>query len=207
MKQYAHGSKEFNLRAAKHRFETYQKPLGRSCRLVRALMRWVIRKAMHIATLNYGYAVAFLVWISELRYVLAGMMADVADELMGLLRFLDKEDVPLHEMNYRLNMFVSKIWWLLGDGMHILKQGYTKHVIEVLLSEPFVWVIQNKTGSLGGVDAVSMDKVLESAVDVMRGWMKLAVAELNCEFPSFEVVQACELNNKSPQATLHNDSC
>eukprot|EP00959_Pyramimonas_sp_CCMP1952_P078231 1635173-Pyramimonas_sp.AAC.1 len=59
-------------------------------------------------------------------------MADAADELSGLIRFLDRESIETEKLNGEIGKFMSKCHWLFGPRRGILEQGYTKHVMHEL---------------------------------------------------------------------------
>ena len=60
--------------------------------------------------------------------------------------------------------------------------GYTKFLSEQL-QVPFVWAMRNVTCSLSAPTAADIAYTL----DRMRGWLKLAAAEIRAEFPRFEI--------------------
>ena len=83
-----------NLRAAKHRFESYQKPLGRSIRLFDSIHQLMVQLAVGTNNVQKKRARQWLEWIAETprHILLAGMMADAADEASALTRYADSED-------------------------------------------------------------------------------------------------------------------
>ena len=102
-----------NLRSAKHRVETYFRPLGRCILDLTALIAF----AMKLTILRKGEregkaAVAFLTALSVQLMVLAAMMADAGNETMFLLRTLDTENLELSELNKILEDFMDRITFL-----------------------------------------------------------------------------------------------
>ena len=116
------------------------------------------------------------------------MMADAADELSALVRFLDRENVETEKLNGQLGKFMSRCHWLFGPRRGVLEQGFTKNVM-VELRKPIVWVYTGRPRSLGSESGFSQESV-NSAIDVMAGWLRLAACEIRCESPSIEIIQA-----------------
>ena len=185
------GVRVTNLRAAKHRFESLQKPMGRACWLMRGFLRFIIMLAVQLNHEASRHALVFLAWITFRKYILAGMMADLSDEVSLLTRFGDVEDIPTEEMTHKLSLFLSRLNWLVGTQLGILQQGYTKYVIDTLTQHPVVWVVGNKAAQLGSA-AGPLQADLDWCVDIIRGCARLMIAEVKCEFPFFEVAQALQ---------------
>ena len=156
--------------------------MGRSCWLLRALLAFIINLAALQTHAASRHAIAFLAWITFRKYIIAGMMSDAADEVSFLTRFGDVEDIPTEEMAQKLSMFLSRINYLFGPELGILHQGYTKYVIATLTQHPVVWVVGNKPTQLGSV-AGPLQEDVDWCVDIMRGYARVATAEVKCEFP------------------------
>lgn len=192
-----------NLRAAKHRYESYQKPLARACRLLHGFMAFVIQLVHQPTSEPQRYALKFLTWITDLKYLICGMMADAADELSQLVRFLDTETVETEKLNSYIGRFMWKCHWLFGPRRGALQQGYTKYVM-IQLRTPVVWVYRGKTHCIGCETGYSQQS-LDSAFDTMAGWLRLAACEIRCEFPSFEVIQSTRIFDVSKERVApHN---
>ena len=87
--------------------------------------------------------------------------------------------------------FLSRITGLFGPDAKCLTQvGYTSFLFDTLKT-PLVWVMRDSTCSLSS----PLDADIAYALDRMRGWLKLAVAELKVESPCFEVAQALAVFN------------
>ena len=178
-----------NLRAAKHRFESLQKPLGRMCLNFPA----VVKTALHChATRTDKSGVragSWLQWLSTEKCLMAAMMADAADQAMLLTRVLDNEDMDPAALNAEVNAFVTTIETLFGEQRKCLTLvGYTQAML-LLLSRPLVWHVGSKLCSVGQHDGVPA-AVIERCLAHMRSWIVLARAAVEAEFPSFEVAQA-----------------
>lgn len=181
-----------NLRAAKHRFESFQKPLGRTCLHLPA----VVNTALHCyATRTDKFSVRagkWLQWLSTEKCLMAAMLADAADQSMMLTRVLDNEDMDPAALNAEVSVFVTAIETLFGEQRKCLTLvGYTQAMMS-LLRRPMVWHVGHELCSIGhhdGVPAVIIDRCLAR----MRSWLVLARATVEAEFPSFELAQASQI--------------
>ena len=171
-----------NLRAAKHRFETFQKPLGRSI----LLFRPVFALMCHVSNCADGKpkanAKAWLRWLTVVRVVLCAMMADAADEANLPLRYVDNEEYDSTAVHTVLLTFMNRITDLWGDRKQILTApGYTSHILELLKSQ-LVWVVDGATYALQTPTEAELDLCFKH----MRGWLKLCIQTCHAEFPSFD---------------------
>lgn len=177
-----------NLRAAKHRFESFQKPLSRSIRLFNCLHTLMVNVGVERSDAQGARARAWLEWVSESpRHMLtAAMLADAADEASALLRFCDNESMDVAMLSDQITLFLHRANVLFGDRRECLTQvGYTKYCLD-MLSEPLVWAMRGKMCSI----TRPTDNDVNFCLDHLRGWLKLASAEIRAEFPDFEIAQA-----------------
>ena len=182
-----------NLRAAKHRFETFQKPLGRTIYLflpVFALMGWVASAGDGKFKKN---AKEWLKWLGAtvVPVVLCGMMADAADEANLPLRFIDSEKSDANEVHTTFLSFFNRVTDLFGDRERVLElPGYTRHIIS-LLRTPLVWVVDGKSYTLQTPTRAELDTCFLH----MRGWVKLCIQTCMAEFPSFDYWKSFSIFN------------
>ena len=105
--------RERNLRAAKHRFESYQRPLGRTVRLFPTIVKLMIHlyqtKRDHRASTWLDFVAA-----SPQNTVQLAMLADAADEGMSLTRFCDSESMDVASLSNRISCFLDRISNLVG---------------------------------------------------------------------------------------------
>ena len=178
-----------NMRAASHRFESWQKPLGRTALFMHAS----IKTAMYVAGRpakddNTDKAKDWLGWVDSERCLMLAMMADVADEGMCLTRLLDNEDVDTASLNSEVLLFIRKIDALFGERKRCLNIfGYTSVMMD-LLKEYVVWYVNDNSRSIGFEHGVPRDMV-DRCIERMRSYAVLARAALAAEFPSFEMSQ------------------
>ena len=179
-----------NMRAACHRFESFQKPLGRTC----IHMHACIRTALHVASRAQPEvalrAKAWLRWLDTEKCLTLSMMADIADEAMSLTRLLDTEGVDPAILNKEVSNFNATVSALFGaDSKQCLNVfGYTS-VMMNLLREQVVWQIGGTTFSIGFEQGVPAD-IVDRCLGRMASYCVLARAALAAEFPCFEISQA-----------------
>ena len=80
-----------NMRAACHRFESFQKPIGRCCLHLRACIRTALYVAGNLTTDASDRANEWLRWLDSEKCLQLAMMADASDQAMALTRLLDSE--------------------------------------------------------------------------------------------------------------------
>lgn len=86
------GTRICNLRAAKHRFESFSKPMARICLYLPAVLQTMHDIAARRDTQSVGkWAKEWLELACPKDFVLLAMLADAADESMALVRFTDNE--------------------------------------------------------------------------------------------------------------------
>ena len=121
-----------NLRAAKHRFESLQKPLGRSIRLLPCLHAMMVRLAVQRTDTVGSRAREWLEWLATPRHVLmAAMLADIADEAMMLTRFCDAEDMDVACVSSQILAFLARVTDLFGERARCLDTvGHTQSLID-----------------------------------------------------------------------------
>jgi len=190
-----HKHLSMNLRAAKHRFESYSKPLGRSIRWLPRLVK-LMAKVSHTRTgTPKQRATAWLKWLSPRRVLLAAMAADAADEAMLVTRVFDKEQFDVARVSTMLSDFLCRIEMLFGQGGGCLRgMGFTRFIVRTLSREPPVW---NLGGRIYSLQEPSEDDC-QWALGRMRIWCRLAQETIAAEFPAYEISQAFRVFN------LHN---
>jgi len=89
------GKRVRNLKAAKHRFESFSKPLARMALYLPAILHTMSDIAARRDTLAEGeVARSWLRDVTNTDFTLLGMLADAADECMVLVRLADDEHGP-----------------------------------------------------------------------------------------------------------------
>ena len=178
-----------NMRAAAHRYESLQKPFGRSVLFIHACVRTALWTAQTRNDESSASSKAWLTWVSEERCLQAAMLADASDQTLALTRILDKEAVDPAIINAEVRSYVHIIEALFGEEERCLTVfGYTRAMMETLRT-PLVWDVKGKVRSLGSDGGVQRETVLR-CLGRMRSWSRLAAATIAVEFPSFELCYA-----------------
>ena len=178
-----------NLRAAKHRFESFIKPLARFVLYVEAItataLRIVAERGNEVAAQD---AKSFLTFMNTERLLQAAMMADAADETAQLIRTCDAEDWDTAKMMGMLENYKSRVKFLFDDRGVLQSQSFTQHMLKYL-RRVHTWVVDNRQCSIGSPLGVP-HHVLERCIARMQHWRALALTILSVEFPEFEVYGA-----------------
>eukprot|EP00959_Pyramimonas_sp_CCMP1952_P358719 7511179-Pyramimonas_sp.AAC.2 len=192
VKQHSNGvvnSACTNMRAAKHRFESFQKPIGRTCLHLHACIRTALHIWLHSNNPDAkDRAKKWLLWINCERCLMAAMMADASDQAMALTRSMDTEKLDPASLNAEIHAFNLSITALFCENQCLVVFGYTSTML-ALLKKQLVWQVGNETCVLGDESGVR-DDVIERCLGRMRSWIILARASLRAEFPSWEISQA-----------------
>ena len=163
-----------NFRAAGHRFESFQKPLGRTCLHIHSVIRTALHLASHKPSQEYGrHAKAWLEWVSDEKLVLLSMMADASDEALQLTRILDRENVDPASVRREVQAWIAKINALFGRGACVKSScfGYTTVMLR-LLQHPIVWNMGSTFYTIGADEGVPAD-VIQRCLSRMRSWVEL----------------------------------
>jgi hypothetical protein len=116
---------------AKHRYNSIQKPLGRwvlHFDSVCSLANWV---RQHRRGRSEGaHCESFLSCVTEESYVQLAMVADAADEVGVLLRFLDDENHDLAQAPEEVFSFAQRARFLFSEDGCLEVPGYTAFALE-----------------------------------------------------------------------------
>jgi len=187
------GTVAANMRAAAHRYESMQKPFGRSVLFIHAVIRTALWCTQTRTDESSRSAADWLLWINNERCVQAAMMADASDQTLMLTRLLDSENVDPAILVGEVRTYLATIDLLFGDQERCLTVfGYTKVMLDTL-SRPMVWSVKGTGCSIGSERGVPRSIILK-CLDRMRCWIKLMRATLAVEFPDFEIAHAFDLD-------------
>ena len=177
-----------------------KKPLGRTVRLFRCVHALMVKLGVERQDGPGGRARAWLEWVatSPRRLLTTAMLADAADEAMALLRYCDTEQMDVASLSDNICEFLARVTHLFGQRRACLTTvGYTLYCLHTL-REPLVWAMRGRMYSI----TTPTDADIEFCLGHMRSWLKLADAELRCEFPDFEVAQAAPVQPNASLALL-----
>ena len=183
-----------NMRAAKHRFETFQKPLGRQIFLLLPIFMLMLIVANTWRTTAGPRAENWLIFIGETvcNLILCAMMADAADEASSPLRFFDTENYDTNLIHQKLTLYLNRVNDLFGMAERCLTEfGYTRLLLEMLRDKPLVWVVKGRTYTM----EYPKDSQLRSCFGHMRAWLQLTMRTCKAEFPSFDYWMSFEVFN------------
>ena len=192
-----------DLQAAKQRFQSTQKPLGRFILYFPALLATAYELQTRRGDSSVGQRGSkFLEAIDEERLLTLAMLADAGDEAAMTIRFFDSKDHDIADAPHVLSAFLQRIAALFLDRRGCLSpvsfgdgqcHTYTSYALDMLRSEASVLTIQQGrktvTRSIGGPSSVS-DELLERCLGRMAAWVRLAAATVRAEFPDWEVLNA-----------------
>ena len=155
-----------NFCAAGHRFESFQKPLGRTCLHIHSVIRTALHLAHHRSQDEPGrLAKDFLKWVTTERCVLMAMMSDAADECMQLTRLMDVESSDPASLRHEISTWLAKLNALFVHGACVTSFGYTSTMLQVLKT-PLLWNLGSTCYSIGGEDGV-MQAVIDRCLTRM----------------------------------------
>ncbi len=178
-----------NLSAAKHRFDTWQKPFARLVLTFDAVLSTA--QAIHEERRMEAtgrHARMFLEAVDEEMLVALAMMADAGEESIELTRFLDSEHADKTELSEECSRFLDRIT-VLFDRRGCLVCGYTAFMLQMLQKERVVY-IDHHAKSIGGRTQRQLAPAIETNLKRLQQWAILARSVLRAEMPEFESVQA-----------------
>lgn len=175
-----------NMRSAKHRFESLQKPFGRTVLFTYPTLRTAIWVAQTRDDESGDNAKEWLAYVDNENCLQAAMMADAADQTIVVCRIMDDETADPAIANQEVKHYVQTMDSLFGDDAKCLTNfGYTKAMLDTL-KKPLVWTIAGKTCHLGCEAGVPAD-IIERCLGRMRCMNTLVKSIVAVEFPSFEI--------------------
>ena len=127
-----------NLRAAAHRFESKVTPLSRGVLSLSAYVLFATKLSVLRKGDKAGKAAAyFLDALSVELVVIWAMMADAGSEALNLIRFLDREDLPIADLCKSVSGFLDRITWLFHHDGCLHSNGHVEYVTEWLRKPHF----------------------------------------------------------------------
>ncbi len=181
-----HMTQASKLRAAKHRFETWSRPLGRCILHLDSLFRTAHKIASLRGSEDGSYASTWLQNITSEGLVQLAMCADAADEGLQLIRFADDEDMDIATVLFHVGQFLARADALFIREECLRVQGYTRHCMDILAKGQLVALGRHGPRQLGTLTPL----VLTRCLDRMRCWVALAHEVTQAEFPGFALSNA-----------------
>jgi len=184
-----------SLRAAKHRFESSQKPAGRFVLFFEAVLKTSDRilKERRGGDEAGKRAALFFECITEEKLLQIAMMADAGDEAMMLTRGADSEKADAAIFPAEIEGFLDRVRQLFHHGKVFTTEGYTKFMLELLRKKSFAFTVNNQSIGIGGRDIAQPIK--DRCLSRMKLWVKTAELVCAAEFPTYEVSSAYQVFN------------
>ena len=188
-----------NLRAAKHRFESYAVPLNRTVTHLPA----VIRTAERIARERHGQveghdSVAFLQWVSPRSVMLLAMLADAAAEVLTFTRQCDQEDVDSAELPAHLSGLLTRIEFLFCQGACVKVEAcFAAKLCKRIQTTRIMYYVDGVPRTLA---EPSIDD-LQHGIGVLTRWARMVSDTAAAEFPDFTVPAAFHIFSLAEKAT------
>ena len=178
--QHGDGPRAASLSAAKHRFASFAKPMGRMLLHIKSFFRVLHR----IASMREeaDWARRWLANVTSHQVLVLALAADGADSLLQLCRYLDEEGCDPAVLNQEIGHFLDEIHvqFLRGKAWEI--SGYAKHVADILESGALYSLVGGQGRHLQ-LRAGAKEKALKD----FQPWVRLCEATVRAEFPDFEV--------------------
>ena len=178
-----------NMSAAKHRFESTQKPFARSVVYFDALVKTAVemmRERKKDDKFGRG-AADWLRHLDEERVLQVAMMADGGDEHARFLRFFDDEDFDCAQMPRKAQELMDRIHTLF-HSQACFRLGYTATCLQ-RLQEPRTFIIDGTPKTIGGSGRPRSD-IRQRCLARMRNWVFLSKLTIDAEFPSSDLLYA-----------------
>ena len=183
-----------NLRAAKHRFESYIKPLARLVLFVEAFTATAIRIVAERGNEPAAQdAKTFLCQVTSERLLQAAMMADAADEAGHLIRSCESEDWDIARMSLIIDTFKTRINYLFNNNGARTGTTFTQFMLK-FLSVQHSWIVGGAHFGVGFARGVP-EHIIRRCFGRMRCWIPVAESVLDAEFPNFDVFSAFVIFN------------
>ena len=192
-----------HLRAAKHRIETWLKPMSRCLLDPTGLLSFCTQVIIIRKNKTEGKAMkTFLETVCLKIWLLAAMMADAAAETLCIIRLFDTENINLATMCQHINAFLDRITWLFFERGCFKIQGHVAWIMIWLKSRHFV-LVDGIAKTIGG-EAIS-ETIIDGCLQHLQSWVRLAKSTLDAECPAYSLVSCFGVFNlpKNPQTATY----
>ena len=182
-----------NFRAAKHRYESWAKPLGRFTLFRNA----VIATADEIATMRSGVPSAdaenFKAKLDEEACLTLGLLADAADEGLLLTRSMDDELVDSATAPDTVQHFVDRIVFMFEKGHCLSMPSFTKCAVD-FVAKPLLMFTKAGPRLLGGVGRLT-EEIKTRCMQRLMSYVKLAIIVVRTEWPNYDLLTSFRIFN------------
>lgn len=176
------GPQTSSLSAAKHRFASFAKPLGRFILNMRPMFD-VMHKILALKE-ECAWLHTWMDAVSGQRLLLLAAAADAADTVMEFCRLMDNEEQDPAILNSEVHSFLSNVDVQFGTPGQVFDvDGYSKHCLDVLQTEPGIYVKHRGQQTRLRVSAADRSAVLQA----FKPWVHLCHEACEAEFPDFHL--------------------
>ena len=133
---------------------------------------------------------ALQTWLQNLaaqELLQLGMVADVMDESLLLIRQVDNEECDSAEVGNYVQSFADRIQMLIVQKAILTTTGYTKLVMDLLAEGKLKFFACGVACRLGPCQDESIDQCFKN----MEVWVRMALEVLRTEFPHYGIFSAC----------------
>jgi hypothetical protein len=182
-----------NLKAAKHRFESFAAPLGRMLLHLEEFLD-VVQETCdeRTASKEAGDCWDWLAGLDDEKLCQLAMLADCSDEILVATRQVDKEDVDTSMMHNAARALLDRLDALFNKRQCLEIPGYTTHVLQILKRQRLVYGHRGEIKSIGGRN---VDGALTRCFHRMAAYAALVADVVQTEFPDFELFCAFKVFN------------
>ena len=129
---------------------------------------------------------AWLENLTALEMVQLGMLVDVMDESLLLIRQVDNEQSDSAEIGNYVQSFADRIQMLILQRAILTTTGYTKLVMDLLLEGKLKFFACGAARQLQPCQDESIDQCFKN----MEVWARMALEVLRTEFPHYGIFSA-----------------
>lgn len=176
-----------NVRACKHRHESFAKPSGRFVLYLDAYLSVAEEMAASTSAVK-AHAKSFIEFLSTEVLVQAAMLADAADECLQFTRQLDNEDTDSAALNEEVGQYMERLTLLFTQGQCITLPGYTSFMLKNLQRCRAIR-LDGTIVTLGCPHGVPQS-IINQCLARMRSFTVVAQEVLAAEFPSYDLNRA-----------------
>ena len=178
-----------NVRACKHRHESFAKPAGRFVLYLDAYLA-VAEEMVASSSAVKNQAGDFLEFLSTEVLVQAAMLADAADECLLFTRQLDDEDTDSAKLNDEVAEYLDRLQCLFTDGQCVSLPGYTSFMLTNLERSTRAVRVGNGTIITLGCPHGVPRSIINQCLARMGSFTVVAKEVLEAEFPSYDLNRA-----------------
>ena len=178
------GPEVSSLSAAKHRFASFAKPLGRFILHVRPVFETLHKILSLKSDEDCAWLHKWMDAITGQKLLLLAAASDAADTLLEFTRVMDAESQDPAVLNSEVGAFLRAVDVQFGaQGQVYQMPGYSKHCLDILQAEPPLYVMHRGQQRKLRVSPGDQAAVLQA----FKPWLHLCHEAVQAEFPDFHL--------------------